>query len=54
MDTYNIGEIPINVGPYRTNDQISNDSNSEHEEDEVYDDDGDDDKAGTVVFSVDK
>ncbi|KAK0168749.1 hypothetical protein PV327_002519 [Microctonus hyperodae] len=54
MDEYNIGEIPINVGPYRATDQISNDSNSEHEEDEVYDDDGEDDKAGTVVFSVDK
>lgn len=50
---HNIGPPPENVGTYRLQDEKeSNPSISEDEENEVYDDE-DNDKAGTVVFTVD-
>lgn len=50
---HNIGPPPVNVGTYRLQDEKESDpSISEDEENEVYDDE-DNDKAGTVVFTVD-
>ncbi|XP_060821822.1 DNA-directed RNA polymerase II subunit GRINL1A [Bombus pascuorum] len=50
---HNIGPPPKNVGTYRLQDEKKSDSSSsEDEENEVYDDE-DNDKAGTVVFTVD-
>ncbi|OXU23880.1 hypothetical protein TSAR_014582 [Trichomalopsis sarcophagae] len=55
LGVHQIGTVPRNIGSYRTNDRDNSDSsNSEDEENypPVYDDE-DNDKAGTVTFTVD-
>lgn len=48
---YNVGFAPKNVGSYRSQDTSDSSSSSEDEENEVHDEE-DNDKGGTVVFTV--
>lgn len=54
LGLHNIGYIPENLGDYRIHKAINDDSSSssESEEDEVHDDE-DNDKAGTIVYTID-
>lgn len=52
MGQYSIGSVPHTVGSYRSQDYASDPSSSEYEEDEIHDEE-DNDKGGTVVFTVD-
>ncbi|XP_076751046.1 RNA polymerase II subunit M [Xylocopa sonorina] len=53
LGLHNIGPLPENVGNYRLQDEKETSSSSEDEEENEVHDEEDNDKAGTVVFTVD-
>jgi len=56
IEMHSIGPIPKNIGNYRlrqTNNLLSSSSSSEDEEEHEVKDKEDNDRSGTVVFTVD-